>query len=297
MVDSDPALPAGAPPRGEMSEWLKEHAWKACVGVILLPWVRIPLSPPLLASARSDGESGIQALRGSRRFGLESPGIASPSGSPGIAFRSDGHAERGNAGASRLAPLRARIPWNRLPLRRARREGERRRSAARAASGSNPLESPRLPAPLESLSAPTGAPRGGTQALRGSRRFGLESPGIASLSGSPGIAFRCDGRAERGNAGASRLAPQSVRSVIRGRCAGWARPPTPEEVYDTMRATERNARQRSAIGVLTQEADFKELVNAHHEGAFTWRQLVRAFQERQYVPRSRAGFLKRLARG
>ncbi len=30
-----------------MSEWLKEHAWKACVGETL-PWVRIPLSPPVL---------------------------------------------------------------------------------------------------------------------------------------------------------------------------------------------------------------------------------------------------------
>src|SRR6201988_2087949 len=30
---------------GEMSEWLKEHAWKACVGETL-PRVRIPLSPP-----------------------------------------------------------------------------------------------------------------------------------------------------------------------------------------------------------------------------------------------------------
>src|SRR6478672_4137587 len=29
-----------------MSEWLKEHAWKACVGETL-PWVRIPLSPPV----------------------------------------------------------------------------------------------------------------------------------------------------------------------------------------------------------------------------------------------------------
>src|SRR5262245_43856179 len=28
-----------------MSEWFKEHAWKACVGETL-PWVRIPLSPP-----------------------------------------------------------------------------------------------------------------------------------------------------------------------------------------------------------------------------------------------------------
>ena len=31
---------------GEMAEWLKAHAWKACVGETL-PWVRIPLSPPI----------------------------------------------------------------------------------------------------------------------------------------------------------------------------------------------------------------------------------------------------------
>ena len=30
---------------GEVSEWLKEHAWKACVGATL-PRVRIPPSPP-----------------------------------------------------------------------------------------------------------------------------------------------------------------------------------------------------------------------------------------------------------
>src|ERR1700719_264571 len=34
------------PLNGEMSEWFKEHAWKACVGETL-PWVRIPLSPPV----------------------------------------------------------------------------------------------------------------------------------------------------------------------------------------------------------------------------------------------------------
>ncbi len=28
-----------------MTEWLKVHAWKACVRVTV-PWVRIPLSPP-----------------------------------------------------------------------------------------------------------------------------------------------------------------------------------------------------------------------------------------------------------
>ena len=30
---------------GEMAEWLKAHAWKACLGETLT-WVRIPVSPP-----------------------------------------------------------------------------------------------------------------------------------------------------------------------------------------------------------------------------------------------------------
>jgi hypothetical protein len=41
-----------------MSEWLKEHAWKACVGETL-PWVRIPLSPPSAFARRE-----IPARRG-----------------------------------------------------------------------------------------------------------------------------------------------------------------------------------------------------------------------------------------
>ena len=32
---------------GEVAEWLKAHAWKACKGVTLSR-VRIPLSPPLI---------------------------------------------------------------------------------------------------------------------------------------------------------------------------------------------------------------------------------------------------------
>lgn len=35
-----------APRHGEMSEWLKEHAWKACMWETA-SGVRIPLSPPL----------------------------------------------------------------------------------------------------------------------------------------------------------------------------------------------------------------------------------------------------------
>ena len=42
---------------GEMSEWFKEHAWKACVGETL-PGVRIPLSPPLKLCRARWGDSG-----------------------------------------------------------------------------------------------------------------------------------------------------------------------------------------------------------------------------------------------
>src|ERR1700677_3844897 len=38
-------LPLQDKASGEMAEWLKAHAWKACVRETV-PWVRIPLSPP-----------------------------------------------------------------------------------------------------------------------------------------------------------------------------------------------------------------------------------------------------------
>jgi hypothetical protein len=44
-----------------MSEWLKEHAWKACVGETL-PRVRIPLSPPI-SSLTLGRFSGLDVLR------------------------------------------------------------------------------------------------------------------------------------------------------------------------------------------------------------------------------------------
>src|SRR5687768_14674799 len=47
-----------------MSEWLKEHAWKACVGETL-PWVRIPLSPPILNFFRNPEQfHGFRAENG-----------------------------------------------------------------------------------------------------------------------------------------------------------------------------------------------------------------------------------------
>src|SRR5260370_36867545 len=41
----NPSCPFKRVASGEMAEWLKAHAWKACVRETV-PWVRIPLSPP-----------------------------------------------------------------------------------------------------------------------------------------------------------------------------------------------------------------------------------------------------------
>ena len=59
---------------GEMSEWFKEHAWKACVGVTP-PWVRIPLSPLKLQQL-------LQGSGGLRNWSLKTP--PGPEGSNGI---------------------------------------------------------------------------------------------------------------------------------------------------------------------------------------------------------------------
>src|SRR5258708_15570339 len=49
---------------GEMAEWLKAHAWKACVRETV-PWVRIPLSPPLKSSKVLNGLNylGVRNVR------------------------------------------------------------------------------------------------------------------------------------------------------------------------------------------------------------------------------------------
>jgi hypothetical protein len=43
------AASAGRSFAGEMAEWLKAHAWKACL-LERVTWVRIPLSPPVFQS-------------------------------------------------------------------------------------------------------------------------------------------------------------------------------------------------------------------------------------------------------
>lgn len=95
--------------------------------------------------------------------------------------------------------------------------------------------------------------------------------------------------------GATGPRSRTVRGIICGGCCGWPRPPTSEEVYHAMRAKHRTPRQRAVVTVLTNEASFEELMNAHTERAFTWRQLARALAERGGMPPERARLVRRLS--
>jgi hypothetical protein len=53
-----------------MSEWLKEHAWKACVGETL-PWVRIPLSPPISCFVPSHEQIKRLSVGGTKTSAIE----------------------------------------------------------------------------------------------------------------------------------------------------------------------------------------------------------------------------------
>ncbi len=77
---------------------------------------------------------------------------------------------------------------------------------------------------------------------------------------------------------------QTIRGLLGGACAGWRVRPTSVELYDALRADNPTNRQRSIATVLINEASFEDLVNAHTEGAFTWRQLARAARRQGSVP-------------
>ena len=77
---------------------------------------------------------------------------------------------------------------------------------------------------------------------------------------------------------------RTIRGLLGGACAGWRVRPTSVELYDALRADNPTNRQRSIAAVLINEASFEDLVNAHTEGAFTWRQLARAARRQGTVP-------------
>ena len=66
---------------------------------------------------------------------------------------------------------------------------------------------------------------------------------------------------------------RTIRIVIHRRCCGWRTRPTPQEVYDAMRADEPTPRQVEVMTVVLNSATFDEMLLAHLEGAFTWRQV------------------------
>ena len=89
---------------------------------------------------------------------------------------------------------------------------------------------------------------------------------------------------------------QTIRGLLGGACAGWPVRPTSVELYDALRADNPTNRQRSIANVLINEASFEDLVNAHTEGAFTWRQLARAARRQGVVPPLRIRLINAFAK-
>ena len=89
---------------------------------------------------------------------------------------------------------------------------------------------------------------------------------------------------------------QTIRGLLGGACAGWPVRPTSVELYDALRADNPTNRQRSIATVLINEASFEDLVNAHTEGAFTWRQLARAARRQGVVPPLRIRLINAFAK-
>lgn len=76
---------------------------------------------------------------------------------------------------------------------------------------------------------------------------------------------------------------KTIAGLLASACAGWARRPNAAEFHEAMRTTKPSRRQRSIIAVLINEATLDEVLMAHREGAFTWRQLAeRMHQQGRY---------------
>lgn len=70
------------------------------------------------------------------------------------------------------------------------------------------------------------------------------------------------------------LESSTVRGLLGGGCCGWDRPPDAAELYAAMRTRRPTPRQLAVAGAFIGEAGIDDLLMAHLEGAFTWRQLA-----------------------
>ena len=67
---------------------------------------------------------------------------------------------------------------------------------------------------------------------------------------------------------------RTVEGILGGGCCGWREQPDAAELYDALRAEQPTKRQLAVAGAFISEADIDDLLMAHLEGAFTWRQLA-----------------------
>ena len=76
--------------------------------------------------------------------------------------------------------------------------------------------------------------------------------------------------------------PQSsiIEDLLAGACGGWTQRPNAAEFHEAMRVTKPDARQRAITSVLINEGTVDQVLLAHLQGAFTWRQVVRRMHER-----------------
>ena len=119
------------------------------------------------------------------------------------------------------------------------------------------------------------------------RRAAATSPTLAPIDAFPDQYATVDDLAAVGlDADPNATGPhsQTIRGLLAGACAGWPVRPTSVELYHALRADNPTRRQRSMATVLINEASFEEIVNAHTEGAFTWRQLARTARRQGAVP-------------
>jgi hypothetical protein len=71
----------------------------------------------------------------------------------------------------------------------------------------------------------------------------------------------------------------TVEGLLTSGCCGWGRRPTAEEAREAMKAETPSRRQLAIAAAIIGEAGIDDLVLAHLEGAFTWRQLARRIHE------------------
>lgn len=107
----------------------------------------------------------------------------------------------------------------------------------------------------------------------------LDDPWALDVPVGPDEAFS-DAYVEADDVAPENRGPNSpaIGALFRAKCCGWPRMPTAAECYAAMRTEVPTRRQMAVLSTVIGEGDAFDIVNAWHEGAFTWRQLARAMR-------------------